>query len=103
MGIRREPILTLLVGLLTLCGAASSWIPLYLRSTKLCSWCLLFAFLSLYLRDPGDVDPFPRVSCPEGAPMCLMCLGVKGRRRYAADGRRWRQRVGKRGEETVRT
>ena len=61
MGIRREPIFTLLVGLLTLCGAASSWIPLYLRSTKLCSWCLLFAFLSLYLRDPGDVDPFPRV------------------------------------------
>ena len=61
MGIRREPILTLLVGLLALRGAALSWIPLYLRSTELCSWCLPFVFLFLYLWDPGDVDPFPRV------------------------------------------
>ena len=61
MGIRREPILTILVGLLALCGAASSWIPLHLRSTELCSWFLPFVFLFLSLWDPGDVDPFPRV------------------------------------------
>jgi len=61
VGIRREPILTLLVGLLALCVAASSWIPLHLRSTELCSWFLPFAFLFLSLWDPGDVAPFPRV------------------------------------------
>ena len=61
MGIRRESILTLLVGLSTLRGAALSWIPLYPRSTELCSWCLPFVFLFLSLWDPGDVDPFPRV------------------------------------------
>ena len=51
----------------------------------------LLSWLGLGGRENGTRGTVGTVSCPEGAPVCLMCLGVKSRGCPTTVGGRWRQ------------